>query len=210
MSARIGYFHSDTLLEISIDSFLKFQRLQKENKLLKSKGHFKHNDSIVYNEEEKIYKYENLLLKESIKTVIFLGAFLEAYFFDLSAIALGQQYTENHIEKIDLASKITLIPRLITGKEIDRSLQFWGEIKKLIKWRNKIVHSKTKDWFEHLKNINPSTHSPKNLFDEFDLSEFLKAIAKLFYELDRIDPKGYHSSKINSNMKRLNPSDIYL
>ena len=121
MFARIGHFHNNTLLEISIDSFLKFEALNKENELLKSKGKFENNGFTIYNENEKIDILEYSLIKESIKVVVFLGAFLESYFFELSAIALGQQYTEKHIEKLDLASKIILIPRLITGKEVDKS-----------------------------------------------------------------------------------------
>lgn len=203
MFARIGHFHNDTLLEISIDSFLKYKLLKKENRLLKEKGHFKHNEFLIYNEQEKINDLENSLLKESIKVVIFLGAFLESYFFELSAVALGQQYTENHIEKLDLASKIILIPKLITGKEIDKSLHFWGHIKSLIKWRNKIIHNKTKDSIEFFKNTKPENYDPKPLYLEFDLSEFLDSIKILFKELDKIDPKGYHSSRINLNMKRI-------
>lgn len=202
--ARIGHFHSDTLLEISIDSFLKFELLQKEYEFFKNKGNFKDNGAIIYSEQEKIDELGNSLLKESIKTIIFLGAFLEAYFFDLSAITLGQRYTENHIEKIDLTSKIILVPRLITGKEIDKSLHFWAEIKALIKWRNKIVHNKTKDWIEFSKNINPDNYDPKPLFEEYNLSKFINSTIKLFEELDRIDPKGYHSMRINFNIKRLN------
>jgi hypothetical protein len=143
MFARIGHFHNDTLLEIAIDSFLKFEKLNEEKDLLKSKGHFEHDEFIIYNEEEKINEIENLVLKESIKSVIFLSSFLESYFFEFSAVALGQQYTENYIEKLDLASKIILVPRLVTGKEIDNSRHFWGDIKKMIKWRNKIIHNKT-------------------------------------------------------------------
>lgn len=203
MFARIGHFHNDTLLEISIDSFLKYKSLKKENSLLKEKGHFKHNEFLIYNEQEKINDLENSLLKESIKVVIFLGAFLESYFFELSAVALGQRYTENHIEKLDLASKIILIPKLITGKEIDKSLHFWGHIKSLIKWRNKIIHNKTKDSIEFFKNTKPENYNPKPLYVEFDLSEFLDSIKILFKELDKIDPKGFHSSRINSNMKRI-------
>ncbi|MBJ7882243.1 hypothetical protein [Gelidibacter salicanalis] len=126
MFARIGHFHNDTLLEIAIDSFLKFEKLIVEKEVLKSKGHIIHDEFIIYNEEDKINEIENLLLKESIKTVIFLSSFLESYFFEFSAVALGQQYTEKHIEKLDLASKIMLIPRLVTGNEIDNSQHFWG------------------------------------------------------------------------------------
>lgn len=200
---RIGHFHNDTLLEISIDSFLKFELLKNENEILKNKGHFEHNGYPIYDEQEKIDIIEYSLLKESIKVIVFLGAFLESYFFELSAVALGQQYTEKHIERLDLASKIIIIPKLITGKEIDKSLHFWGEIKNLIKWRNKIIHNKTKDSTEFLKNVNPEKYDPKPLYKDFRMVEFLKSIKILFKELDRIDPKGLHTSRINSNMKRL-------
>lgn len=201
--ARIGHFHNDTLLEIAIDSFLKFQLLKEENKVLKSKGHFTHNEFLIYNEEEKINNLENSLLKESIKIVTFLSSFLESYFFEFSAIALGQQYTENHIEKLDLTSKIIVIPRLVTGKEIDKSLHFWGEIRTLIKWRNKIIHNKTKNSIEFFKNLKMGNYDPKPLYKEFNLTQFLIAIQSLFKELDKIDPNGAHTSKINFNMKRI-------
>lgn len=203
MYARVGYFHSDTLLEISIDSFLMFESLKKDYVELKNKGYFIDDGLKIFKEQDKIFEVENSLLKESIKTVIFLSSFLESYFFDLSAVALGQRYTEKHIEKLDLASKIILIPRLITGKEIDKSLHYWEEIKNLIKWRNKIIHNKTKDWIEFSKNINPDSFDPKPLFEEFDLPNFLSAVKTLFEELDKIDDKGHHSSTINSNMKKI-------
>jgi len=53
-----------------------------------------------YNEHEKISGLEHLINKTTIKSIIFLSSFLESYLFDYSAIALGQGYTEKHIEKI--------------------------------------------------------------------------------------------------------------
>ncbi|WP_298346079.1 hypothetical protein [uncultured Algibacter sp.] len=203
MYSRIGYFHHDTLLEIAIDSFLKFESLKEEFEMLKKKGHVEADNFKVYKEQEKINEFENSIVKETIKIVIFLGAFLESYFFELSAVALGQQYTESHIEKLNLASKIVLIPRLISGQGIDKSLNFWGEIKGLIRWRNKIIHNKSKDLTEFFKNIKPDNYNPKPLYEEFDILEFLKSIKSLFRELDRIDQKGMHSRRISFNMERI-------
>nr|WP_321222897.1 hypothetical protein [uncultured Psychroserpens sp.] len=92
--ARIGHFHNNTLLKISIDSFLKFETLKIESDLLINNGHFEHDRFTIDNEQEKIQDLEFLLLKESIKVVVFLGAFLESYFFELSAIIFGQKHTK--------------------------------------------------------------------------------------------------------------------
>lgn len=200
--ARVGYFYCDHLLEIAIDSVLVFESSITENELLKGEGHFIHHGITIYKEIEKIQDLENSLLKESIKIVTFLSAFLESYFFEFAAITLGQKYAENYIEKLDLPSKIMIVTRLVTGKEIDTSLHFWGEIKNLIKWRNRIIHNKTKDAIAFLKETK-SHYDPKPLYEEFSINEFTKSIKILFEELDKIDPKGLHSSRINMSLKRI-------
>lgn len=205
--ARIGHFHNDTLLEIAIDSYLKFELYTEENKTLKSKGYFEHAEFQIYYEQDKINELENSLLKESIKIIIFLSSFLESYFFEYAAVALGQQYTENYIEKLDLTSKIVLIPRLVIGKEINTSLHFWGDIRNLIKWRNKIIHNKTKNSTDFFRNVKSENYDPKPLYNEFNIIDFFNAIKSLFKELDRIDPIGIHTSRINLNLNKIKTSE---
>ena len=65
------------------------------------------------------------------------------------------------------------------------------------------IDNKTKNSSEFFKNINPEKYDPKPLYKEFDMLKFLNSIKILFKELDRIDPEGFHSSRINSNMKKL-------
>lgn len=190
---RIGFFHPCTLHAIASDSFNNCLELDKNIEELKNKGTVEIDNMTFFIEQEAIDKLDKCLLKETIKSIIFLGAFLESYFFDYAASALGQRYTENFIEKIDLISKIVLIPKLVTGKEISRELNYWPGIKELIKWRNKIIHNKTKDAIEFLKN-NKDNKS-RSLQEEIDLRYIFKLVQSLFDELNKIDPKGMHSYK---------------
>lgn len=190
---RIGYLSPFSLLEIANDGLDMYLSLESKSDELKKKGTFIHDHATYYKEQGSIIELEAKILKETIKAVIFLGAFLESYFFDYSATALGQGYTEKHIERIDLISKIVLIPKLVTGVEINPDLDFWAGLKHLIKWRNRIVHNKTKDFFEYMDSIK--NYDPKPLFKEFDIVYFFKSVEKLFDELEKIDQEGLHKFK---------------
>ncbi len=191
--SRIGHLTPYHLLEIANDSLDEYLALESRIESLKTEGTFQHENHTYFNEHLVIDQLESLLLKETIKGVIFLGAFLESYFFEFAAVALGQGYAEKYIEKIDLTAKIVLVPKLVTGEEIKRDLNFWSGIKDLIKWRNRIVHNKTKDAFEFFKNVKD--YDPRPLFKEFNLRSLFKSVEMLFDELDRIDKKGLHKFK---------------
>ena len=202
--SRIGHFHNGTLFEIATDSYLKLQSLRETELELRKKGTYEVNGNLVYKEHVQILEIQDILLKESIKVVVFLGAFLESYFFELSAVALGQQYTENHIEKMDLTSKMVIVPQLITGKKINTSQNFWGGIKTLIKWRNKIIHNKTKNATEYFEKIDLGNYDPKPLYEEFDIKTFFLAIKELFINLEEIDPEGVHQARFKSTFNSIN------
>ncbi len=192
--ARIGHFHPYHLLQIASESKKNFQLVKKELIRLKYKGSDYCEGVELFREEEEIKELEEILLKETIKVLTFLPAYLESYFFELSAITLGQQYTERYIEKLDLISKIVIVPKLAFGKELNRSAHYWGEIKNLVKWRNKTIHNKTKDANQLFELVRQGKEilEPKPLHEEFKIDSFFNSIEKLFEELDKIDPEGFH------------------
>lgn len=199
---RIGHLSPFNLLEIANDSLDEYLVLESKIETLKAEGTFEHENATYFREYLVIDELESKLLKETIKGVIFLGAFLESYFFEYAATALGQGYTEKYIEKIDLTAKIVLVPKLVSGEELKRDLDYWAGIKDLIKWRNKIVHNKTKDAIEFLKSVKD--YEPRPLYDEFNLSIMFKSVEKLFDELEKIDGKGLHKFKFGLGRKNKN------
>ena len=196
--ARIGHITPFTFFEISYDSFKEYKMLIKKINQLKEKGTFEHDNMTYFNEHHKISRLEKILHKEAIKAIIFLASFIESYIFDYSAIALGQGYTEKHIEKMDTISKLTIVPKLVTGKELNRNRNYWSGLNELIKWRNKIIHNKTKDCIEYFKNAQ--NYEPKDLHEMFNLEEIFKSIDDLFKELNDIDPKGMHLKRYEIRM----------
>lgn len=186
----MGYILPDTFLEISIDSYKEYKVKLTDLELLKSAGSFTHENVFYYNKEDEITDVQFMLQKLSVKTIIFLSCYLESYFFDLGARTLGQSYTEQYLEKLDTISKIVVITKLITGKDLSREKHYWSQIKELIKWRNKIIHYKTKDATNVLKGIELA--DSRQIYEMFNLEEIFKSIEKLIENLSEIDPEGAH------------------
>ena len=196
--ARMGYFHPSTLLEIAKDSFKSYEQHLKELDRLMKIGSFTSDGVIIYDEQEEIMTTENEIKKDLIKSIIFLNSFLESYFFELSDIVLGASYTKNHIEKMDLLSKIAIIPKLAFGKEFDRSKHYWSSLKSLVKWRNKIIHAKTKNAFSKTEEVNNNFKFTKSrsLIELINITSLFDSVKELFEDLDKIDPEGFHTFRL--------------
>jgi hypothetical protein len=200
--ARLGLV--DTYLEIAVDSFLEFQKNKKEYEIIVSGGGFLHKGIFIYSRMDDYTFYEDSLRKDTIKTTIFLTTFLEAYIYDFGCIVLGDNYTKEHLDKLNLISKWIVIPRLITGKEIDKSKAFFSDFKCLIKFRNKLVHHKSKDatpLFNPDYKLNENEF--KSIHEMIELENLFRMLKELFEELDRIDEKGCHLLRIRSKLEKV-------
>jgi len=85
----------------------------------------------------------------AISAVVFAGMAIEAYIYDYSARNLGKSFTDGHVDTLNVESKWVVIPKLITGKSFPKDRQAFQLLKRLIKSRNALVHSKS-------RNIRPS------------------------------------------------------
>lgn len=200
--ARIGLV--DTFFEIAADSFLEFRKDKKEFDLIISDGGELHEGIYIYRRMNDYIVYEDKLRKGTIKIILFLTTFLESYINDLGGIALGDNFVKDHLDKLSIISKWIVIPRLISGKEIDKGKSFFEDFKELVKWRNSLVHHKTKDAtkiFESLKTEDVEKLKP--IYELFDVSKSFKMVEELFAELDRIDKPGSHSIRIKRTLNNL-------
>lgn len=83
------------------------------------------------------------LLSASFRTIVFSGMACEAAVYDLAAIQLGDNYTNQYLEKLDLLSKWIIIPSLICGKKLEEHGPAINSLRTLIRTRNTLVHSKS-------------------------------------------------------------------
>jgi hypothetical protein len=76
--------------------------------------------------------------------ITFAAMCLEAFFYDYAATKLGDSLAEDHLDKLDLPSKLLIVPWLVCGKAIDKSSVVYERVKRLSKDRNYLVHFKSK------------------------------------------------------------------
>jgi len=129
-------------------------------------------------------------LKCAVESVVFSAMCLEAFIYSYSTKFLGQNYTKSHIDRIGIESKYILVPKLITGKELDKSGQAYEMLKQLIKDRNSIVHFKSTSDFLSEKSFLPQA-----------MNNGINTIYKVMEELQKIHPEEPHFFKAATEME---------
>jgi hypothetical protein len=200
--ARFGLV--GTYFEIAVDCYIQLQQDQLDYKTITAKGGEWFEGTFIYFEDEKEREYNNKLRKGTIKILIFLAIFLESYINDYAGIGLGDKYTKEYLDKLDFIGKWMIIPRLITGQEIDKGKAYYGQLKELTKWRNKLVHHKSRDATFLTKQLSDiSIAKMKPIHEQIDVSSLFNMVKELFEDLDKIDILGRHSFIIESEIARL-------
>jgi hypothetical protein len=126
--------------------------------------------------------------KCALIAICFSAMCVEAFIYDYAARHTSDSYVQKYLDRLDLAGKWVVIPKLVTGKEFPRNSTAFDSLKFLIKMRNKLVH---------FKSSNPPTEQEiltKGLSHERDdttktVKRCFEAIKQLFDELQRMDPQ---------------------
>jgi len=69
--------------------------------------------------------------------------YIEGAVYNFGSLYLGDNYVQRNLDKLALLPKISVIMRLVTGKEIDPGGQAYEHLKKLVRYRNSLVHPKS-------------------------------------------------------------------
>jgi hypothetical protein len=128
----------------------------------------------------------------AIETIVFSAMYLEACIYDFAAHQLGDSYVNKHIDKLDLPSKFVIVPRLVTGREINKGGLAFSALTMLVSARNALVHTKSSrviiedaDVFEKQKEASETKH--RKLHD--DAHTAMKAMILMAFEMARLaDP----------------------
>jgi len=137
MSARLSSV--STFSQIAREHFDKF--LECEAQLNKIKISLL-NDSLD-DFQGKISVLEQAIGKHGVVVIVFAGMALDAYIYDYAARNLSDSFVRKYLDKLDIVSKWVIVPRLITGQEIQRNSRGFQLLVQLVKQRNNIVHSKS-------------------------------------------------------------------
>ena len=124
--------------------------------------------------------------------ITFAAMCLEAFFYDYAATELGDTFAEEHLDKLDLPSKLIVIPRLVCCKGIKKSSDVYEKVKRLSKDRNYLVHFKSKPF--DLRHLDKASEFHDELNDRFRsaLENGVDAVRKVMKALDELHGKRDH------------------
>ncbi|UII75334.1 hypothetical protein LV716_13865 [Flagellimonas sp. HMM57] len=173
--ARIANL-SQSYLKISVDNYLAYSKCRKE--LEKIENEISDDLNLYFHEKHSSLRDETGTYY--VISVIFCSMFLESYIYDFGARNTSDKYISKYLDKLDTMSKWVIIPKIISGVEIDRSKKSFEFISKLISARNKLIHWKSKRMtFETLEK-----NKDEKIYNLVDLEKVFISIKDIFAQLD--------------------------
>lgn len=152
--SRIGVSHS-AFADIAMDNYIIAKKIHKKNQEQEANDDSGCLAGRPTPSEERVANFCDV-------AICFSAMALESFIYDYSASHLGDNYTDNYIGKLDLLSKWIVVPRLITEEELETDGKAYFLLKNLIRQRNSLVHSKSKDYSNADKLVLRSK------FDDYD------------------------------------------
>lgn len=89
-------------------------------------------------------KKHAVIQRYAMVVVIFSALTLEAIINHYAIENLSKSYLNNYLDKLDPVSKWIVIPKIVTGRQLDTDGQAFQQLKGLFRLRNQLVHYKTK------------------------------------------------------------------
>lgn len=98
-------------------------------------------------EHEAVWRLERLVNDHAHIAIVFAAMAVEGFIFYYAVETgkLTESWVSNYIDKIDLKAKWVVIPRLITGQELQAGGHGLNLLGDLIRARNALVHYKSRD-----------------------------------------------------------------
>lgn len=138
---------------------------------------------------ESVFDLYEVREKSAAIAITFAAMCLEAFLYDYAAAKLGDKYVLSHLDKLDMVSKILVYPRLVCGKEIDKSTSVYGDIKILQQRRNDLVHFKSKRFDLYKMHDASDFHTMLNKRNKQGVDICIRAIESFVKVLDQFHGK---------------------
>lgn len=128
-----------------------------------------------------------------IQTIVFSAMCVEAAVYDYAAVHLGDEFVQQHLDKLDVISKWILSLRLISNYSLPRHGALHGSLKCLIRSRNLLVHIKSEEF--HFTDPNKQYDRLQRESDQLNrnVHESFRCLPLMSLTLQRFAPEAsYH------------------
>lgn len=116
-----------------------------------------------------------------IQSIITLSSFMESLINEIGSVELGSGYFNDNLDSLSILTKWEVVLRLIYGKSLNKSENYYRNYKNLVNARNSLVHYKSK--IVNIKNIPPLDFYEKILF------ESINSLPLLFKDFEELNEK---------------------
>ena len=138
---KFDWTHHDEYFKIALDNYGTVERLRKEHDDFQARLKGKR----LSDEDARVLASKNDAIGElAIIIVIFCALAVEAYINHYGIARLSKNYFSTYLDKLDLFAKWIIVPRIVTGKQLDPGSNSLQDLGWLIRLRNRLVHYKSK------------------------------------------------------------------
>jgi hypothetical protein len=170
---------------IALDSFNMAEELEDQRKeIMASQGH--HNHVPKPDETARLMSIIDKIGNAAITSVVFSALCTEALINSYAINNFSRSFFKNYLDKLNVKSKWVIIPRLVTGNEVDVGSPAMQALWRLIDTRNKLTHFKT-------IQKDSSEFNESDFINIEDAQNGIEAIRKAVGMLKNIDAN-YHDS----------------
>lgn len=171
--------------KIARDHSTIYRALDSELKKLETDGVTEDELDHVHRRIEQCYEERE---RAAVICVTFAGMSLEAFFYDYGASALGDEFVEEHLDKLDLKTKFIVYPRLICGKSPAKGEHAYSSLSTLVRLRNDLVHFKSRPFKLAEPHKASQFHTQLNERLKTGVNNAVECVTLVMEELDRLQP----------------------
>lgn len=174
------FFYYETYFSIAHKAYSEAKKLEIERLAIQKANSDAHD--LVAEKNDAIEGF-------TIVVILFCALSAEAYINDYGIENFSKNYFTKYLDKLDLISKWIMLPRIITGRQLDPGSKPMQDLLWLTRLRNKLTHSKS-------RKIPIDKIEESDFFWIEDAEKSLGTIRNLIVELRKID-KNIHSDWID-------------
>lgn len=164
--------------KIALENYDRIQKPLKERKVIDDK--YEKLGKISGQENSKFWERNVKIGKYSRVIVVFCALALEAFINDYAIKHFSRNYLKKYLDKLGLMSKWIVIPRLVTGSQLDAGSQQMEDLDWLVEQRNLLVHFKS-------QTVEVSKLSSVKFFAEQDAEKAISTVKNIVLALHKID-----------------------
>jgi hypothetical protein len=141
-------------------------------------------------QSDNYYKLRNKAQKSGYVAIIFATTYIEAVIYNFGAIYLGDKYVKTHLDKLSSISKLCVLIKIITGKDINTDGQAYEHLNILFKYRNSLVHSKSSPLKSNEEMMIFKEKCTKNYYQAIESAKY--AVEYLKKETQQLNQDEFH------------------